>query len=110
MAASFGIFEAIRSVMDGGASLDPKVAKYILRQVNQKHLKKTPLKKPLSDRETEILTLLAEGKVRKEISQDLNITVNTVAYHVDHIYQKLNVLNAPAAVNVAYKKGILPVD
>ena len=97
-------------MMDGGASIDPKVAKYLLRQVNQGTRKQAPLKKPLSDREMEILTLLAEGKVRKEISEDLRITVNTVAYHVDHIYQKLNVMNAPAAVDAAYKSGILPVD
>lgn len=104
------IAEAIHSVVGGGAYLDPMVAKYILKQVSQKPTKKNHLKKPLSERETEILHLLAQGKVRKEISQELNITVNTVAYHVDHIYQKLNVLNAPAAVNVAYQEGILPLE
>ncbi len=103
------IAEAIHSVMDGGASIDPKVAKYLLKQVTQASVKKSSLKRKLSDREMEILTLLAEGKVRKEISVELNITVNTVAYHVDHIYQKLDVMNAPAAVGAAYKKGILPL-
>ena len=104
------ITEAIQSVMNGGASLDPKVAKFILRKVNQASPKRSPLNKELSERELEILTLLAQGSARKEISEQLKITVNTVSYHVVHIYEKLNVVNAPAAVSVAYKKGILPAD
>lgn len=101
------IAEAIQSVMNGGASLDPKVAKFLLKQVGRRTSKKNPLGKQLSERELQILTLLAEGKARKEISDQLEISVNTVAYHVVHIYDKLGVLNAPAAVDAAYKKGIL---
>ncbi len=101
------ISEAIQSVIDGGASIDPKMAKFILKKVGQATANKPILKKALSERELEILNLLAQGKVRKEISQELEITVNTVAYHVDHIYEKLEVVNAPAAVAKGFRSGLL---
>lgn len=101
------ISEAIQSVLDGGASIDPKMAKFILKQIEQNSSKKSTLKKALSERELEILNLLAQGKVRKEISQELDITINTVAYHVDHIYEKLEVVNAPAAVAKGFRSGLL---
>jgi len=104
------ISDSIKAVIDGGASIDPKMAKYILRQIEQPPAKKPKLNKALSERELEILTLIAQGKMRKAISDHLNISVHTVAYHVDHIYEKLNVVNAPAAINAAYRKGVLPID
>lgn len=101
------IVDAIQSVRDGGASLDPKMAKYILKQIKQRTREKTVINKSLSERELQILTLLAQGKVRKEISEELSISVNTVAYHVDHIYEKLEVVNAPAAVAKGFRSGLL---
>ena len=58
----------------------------------------------------EILTLLATGQLKKEIASKLDISVSTVVTHVSHIYEKLNVANAPAAVGKAYRKGILPTE
>lgn len=100
------INDAIRTVTDGGAPLDPSIANYILQKLNSS-LAKEPIGKELSERETEILQLLAEGLVKKEISDKLNISITTVAYHVKNIFYKLQVKNAPAAVGQAYKKGIL---
>ena len=101
------ITDAIQSVMNGGATIDPRMAQYILKQFNQKNYKKPTLKKSLSERELQVLTLLAQGKVRKEICKDLNISISTVAYHVDHIFEKLDVVNAPAAVAKGYRSGLL---
>ncbi len=100
------IKEAIQTVVDGGASLDPSVARFILN-----NLKSRPntekLEKTLSCRELEILTLLGEGLVKKMIADRLEISVTTVAYHVKHIYEKLNVMNAPAAIDRAHRLGLL---
>ncbi|MEP4079430.1 response regulator transcription factor [Haloferula sp.] len=63
--------------------------------------------KALSSRELEILSLLAEGLVKKEIAEHLDIAVTTVAYHIKHIYEKLEASNAPAAVAKGYKSGLL---
>jgi DNA-binding NarL/FixJ family response regulator len=96
---------AIHTVMDGGSSLDSDVARFILNTL-QGRLPK-PVKKPsLSEKETQILALLAEGLQKKEISAKLKISNNTVDTHVRHIYEKLNVKNAPAAIHKAHQTGL----
>ena len=99
------IKDAINTVKDGGASLDPSVARFILESMKSRPVKQKP-EKALSDRELEIITLLAEGYVKKIIADKLHISVTTVAYHVKHIYEKLNVMNAPAAINKAHRMGL----
>lgn len=103
------IREAIETVMEGGASLDSNVARYILDKLKGVSVPDEN-QRNLSQRELEILTLLSEGLVKKEIADQLKISVSTVAYHVRHIYEKLNVVNAPAAVAKAFRSGILPAQ
>jgi DNA-binding NarL/FixJ family response regulator len=99
------IATGIRMVAAGGASLDKHVARYILESLRPP----TPAAMPLlTDREREIVELLAEGLVKKEIARHLGIGYATVDTHVSRIYAKLNVANAPAAVSQAYSRGILP--
>jgi DNA-binding NarL/FixJ family response regulator len=103
------ITESIRTVMSGGAALDAKMANFILNS-----LKKAPPKpeggNQLTQRELEVLTLLGQGLLKKEISDRLSVSVPTVATHVRHIYEKLNVQNAAAAITKAYRTGILSLD
>lgn len=99
------IATGIRMVAAGGASLDKHVARYILDSLRPPEPAANPL---LTDREREILELLAEGLVKKEIARRLGISYATVDTHVSHIYAKLKVANAPAAVSQAYERGILP--
>jgi DNA-binding NarL/FixJ family response regulator len=101
--------EGILMVMNGGASLDPDVAKFILDMLAKRPSLQQP-EKPLSERELEILTLLGQGLLKKEICEELNISRNTVDTHVRHIYEKLEVQNAPAAIDKAHRYGILPQD
>ena len=99
------IATGIRMVAAGGASLDIHVARYILYTMRTPQPAANLL---LTDREGQILELLAEGLVKKEIARRLWISYATVDTHVSHIYAKLNVANAPAAVSQAYERGILP--
>jgi DNA-binding NarL/FixJ family response regulator len=99
------IKEAIRIVMNGGASLDGGVAKFILQKI-QKHPNKVTPDNPLSERELEILTLLSKGLLKKEISDQLDISYGSVATYIRRIYEKLNVLNAAAAVSKAHRLGL----
>jgi DNA-binding NarL/FixJ family response regulator len=101
------IKEGIRTVIDGGASLDPGVARFLLKSL-QARLPTAKSEGLLSDRELEILALLGEGLVKKEIADRLGITYPTVDSHVQHIYEKLQVHNAPAAINIAHRLGIFP--
>jgi DNA-binding NarL/FixJ family response regulator len=103
------ITDGIRTVMQGGASLDAKVAKFLLDTIRTE-TPKTKSGSMLSERELEVLTLLGEGHLKKEIACHLGISVTTVATHIRHIYEKLNVQNAPAAIAKAFRTGIFPAD
>jgi DNA-binding NarL/FixJ family response regulator len=103
------IRDSIKTVMNGGATLDPAVANYILSTISDQP-QKAPLEKELSKREMEVLSLLGEGLVKKEIASRLGISVTTVADHVRHIYEKLEVPNAPAAINKAHRLGLFSPD
>jgi len=98
------ITDGIRTVAAGGASLDQNIARFILDTMRQPA---PATSGPLTDREQEILELLAEGLLKKEIAAHLGIGYSTVDTHVSHIYAKLQVPNAPAAVSEAYRLGIL---
>lgn len=99
------ITDGIRTIMDGGAPIDTSVARFILNTLQAK-LPAREMKQLLSPREMEILVLLGEGLVKKEIAHRLNISYTTVDTHVTHIYEKLGVRNAPSAVNQAHRLGL----
>ena len=101
--------EGIRTVMSGGASLDSRLAKFVLKTLKTK-LSKNEFEQLLTERELEVLSLLAEGRVKKEIAERLHISITTVVTHVTHIYEKLNAPNAPAAIAKAFQMGILPLS
>ena len=100
------IKEGIQTVMQGGASLDPKVAKVVLQHVQPQQDQESS-GMILSSREIDILKLLGEGLVKKEIAQKLGISITTVAFHVRNIYDKLEVQNAPSAVAKGYRSGLI---
>ncbi len=95
----------IRMVAAGGATLDAGVAKFILETL-QTNLPAEQRSGLLSAREMEVLTLLAEGLVKKEIAKQLEIGYSTVDTHVGRIYAKLGVTNAPSAVNRAHRLNL----
>lgn len=101
------IIDSIRSAHSGGMPLDPDVARYIINTMRDK-LSVKEQQNLLSSRESEVLELLAQGRVQKEIAEELGISPTTVITHVGHIYEKLDVKNAPAAVAKAFGLGILP--
>ncbi|MDF7809094.1 response regulator transcription factor [Pontiellaceae bacterium B12219] len=95
----------IRTVISGGATLEPGLARFIMKTL-QPRLKKTTSDPRISKRELEVLALIGDGLSQKEIADRLNINIFTVGDHLKHIYAKLNVANAPAAVNKAHRLGI----
>lgn len=62
---------------------------------------------PLSSREIEILSLIAEGKSNKEVAESLSISVNTVKVHVSNIYQKIEISSRTEATLYAIENGIV---
>lgn len=104
------IKEAIAMAMEGGAPLDAGVARHILKTLRSEPQPPAAAEGQMSGRELEILRLMAEGLVKKEIAVRLGISTFTVQAHVRNIYAKLHVPNAPSAVSRAYQAGLLPLD
>lgn len=103
------LIESINMVMEGGASLDARIAGFVMASLKAR-LPRQELEKMLTAREIEILGLMAEGMVKKQISEKLGISVTTVISHVGNIYEKLEASNAPSAIAKGFKLGILKLD
>ncbi|ONI90693.1 DNA-binding response regulator [Saccharothrix sp. ALI-22-I] len=95
------LFRAVRSAARGQAVLSPSVATRLVGQVRQ------PAAEPLSDREVEVLGLIARGCTNREAAAKLFISEATVKTHLVHVYAKLGVKDRAAAVAVAYERGLL---
>ena len=100
------IINAVETVAQGGVSIDKDVAGHLLELV-QKKSKPIESSITLSPREHEILVLLSQGLAKKEIGEQLNLSYGTIATYVRRLYEKLDVQNAAAAVDMAYRSGIL---
>lgn len=105
-ATSQQIKDAIWTTMNGVAPLDPAVSKHITDALKERG-PKIEIGRELSERETAVLTLMAEGLPRKQIAIRLQISTSTVVTHINRIYEKLEVPNAPAAISKAHRSGLL---
>lgn len=94
------LLEAIRELADGGAPMSSQIARKVVAAFQGKNNTSADTQlDTLSNRELEILELLAKGMLYKEISARLGIAQETVRKHVYHIYEKLHVNNRVEAVN-----------
>lgn len=99
------LFRAIRVVAEGGSLLQPSVAAKLLTRVGQ--MLKQDDQEHLTEREREVLELLAKGSRNKEIAERLFISERTVKFHVGIIFQKLGVSNRAEAVSKAIQSGLV---
>ena len=102
------IADAIRQTVDGGAPMTPKVARKVLDAFTRMEPQTTEHEGyGLTDRECEILKLLADGLLKKEIADRLNISVHTASTHLRKVYDKLHVNTNTGAVAKALREGII---
>ena len=100
------LFKAIRAVSRGESLLEPAVAGKVLdRLAELSRQSKAP--ETLSEREVEVLELMAKGTSNKAIASGLFISESTVKTHVQSIFQKLVVNDRTEAVTEAIKRGII---
>ncbi len=94
------LFAAIRAAAAGESALSPTVASRVVSRVRSSS-------DALSEREGEIVALIAKGRSNREIAAALFVSEATVKTHLAHAFEKLGVKDRAAAVAVAYERGLL---
>ena len=97
------IAESVKELHEGGSPMSANIARKMVNLFRDND-KKNPFLDLLSNREKEILQLLAKGLLYKEIAEQLHITTGTVRIHIHNIYEKLHVQNRTEAINKAFGK------
>jgi two-component system, NarL family, response regulator NreC len=102
---------AIRSAAQGGLVLDPQVAmKAVQRAPQQAGTETEDLYETLTDREKQVLRLVALGSSNKEVADSLRISVKTAMTHREHLMEKLNLRNRTELIKFAIRKGVIQVE
>ncbi|MBI5563582.1 MAG: response regulator transcription factor [Chloroflexi bacterium] len=114
--------EAVRGALRGESQIDPTVARKVLREFQQLTARRSAAPQPmaapqpvveeeplerLTDREEEVLKLLAGGLANKEIAQQLSLSEGTVKNHISAILTKLHANDRTQAVITALKRGLV---
>jgi DNA-binding NarL/FixJ family response regulator len=98
------LFRAVRAVARGESLLQPAVATRLLDRFSRRPV---AAQETLTERELDVLRLLARGAANKEIGAALHISESTVKTHVANIFQKLDVSDRTEAVTAALRRGLL---
>jgi len=102
--------EAIRKAAHGEAMLNPRVAARLVQEIQGVRKEDTNPFAELSERELEVLRLIANGGSNKEIADQLVISEKTVKSHVSNILSKLHLVDRTQAAAYAWNKGIVRRD
>lgn len=109
--AATDLIKAIREAFKGNAFFSPSISKRLLDYYREAYLKGgRPIRKhgeQLTSREQEVLQLVAEGKVNKQIAGDLGISIKTVEKHRQQVMNKLNIHDVAGLTRYAIARGII---
>ena len=98
--------DAIRAAARGQSVLESQVASKMMNRFRNNAKGESPAYKELTEREMEVLRLLAQGKSNQDIADQLIIGIKTVKFHVTNILAKLGVEDRTQAAIYAYKNGL----
>ena len=100
------LLESLREVINGGAPMSPEVARRVIKLFRD-------VRPPehadyqLTPHETRLLKLLVEGHNYRTAAAELNVSVNTISFHMRHIYEKLQVHSKAEAVSKALRQRLV---
>jgi DNA-binding NarL/FixJ family response regulator len=104
------LISAIYAVNRGESFLSPSISKRVIEgfiRVGQSEQEEDEAFNKLTDREREVLQMIAEGCVNREIAELLHISIKTVETHRSHIMEKLNTRNIAELTRYAIRKGLI---
>ena len=101
------LVEAIRRAAKGEATLHPRVAARLVKQFSHGEPQNANVFTELTERELEVLTLIARGFTNQKIATELVISIGTVKGHVSNILSKLHLADRTQAAVYAWQKGIV---
>ena len=106
------VVEAIRSIQAGESVLHPSIIEKLLKRAISKSaaVEESKVNEILSDREAEMLKLLATGMSNKQIAEKLCLSLRTVKAHMSNIFTKMNVASRSEALVEALKLGLLTLE
>jgi len=96
--------EAIRDILKGGSPISPAIARHLLQVIRPEATTEAAM---LSEREMDVLNVLARGFSKRESAEMLGLSINTINTHVKSIYRKLAVNSRAEAVYEATHLGII---
>jgi DNA-binding NarL/FixJ family response regulator len=107
-AATTELASALRRVAAGEIYLTREISNRLVKKLPLQHLshQKSPLEK-LTDRQREILQLIAEGQTTKAIALILKVSPKTVEYHRAKLMERLNIFDVPGLVRFALQSGLI---
>jgi len=103
------LLQAIRDVFQGQTSLHPTIATKVIEELNRES-DLPPTEDPLTEREVEVLKLVALGYTNQEIAQRMVISQRTVGSHVSNILNKLHLADRTQAAVYAWREGVVRRD
>jgi NarL family two-component system response regulator LiaR len=103
------LVRSIRQVNRGEPSLHPNIARKVLQELSQTSTGK-PTPDPLTEREVQVLALVAKGMSNQEIAENLVVEEVTVRTHVSHILSKLHLANRVQATLYALREGLASLE
>ncbi len=101
---------AIRQVHQGMSSLHPAIARKLLQELSRPAANKPPSPDPLTEREVEVLKLVAKGGSNRQIADEMTISEATVRTHVSNILGKLHLASRTEAALYALREGLATLD
>jgi len=101
---------AIRAAARGGLVLDPEVARTAMEEAGPAAPTASDPYEALTDREKQVLKLVAEGNSNKEVADVLGISVKTAMSHRERVMEKLGVHNRTELVRFALRRGVIRMD
>jgi len=103
------LLSSIRDVHKGNSSISPDIANKLMSELHRRS-DLPPTKDPLTDREMDVLKLIALGMTNQEIADQLVISEGTVRTHVSNILSKLHLANRTQAALYALREGYTPLN